>query len=77
VQTPPPRIGLKRAGEQPHERRLPGAVAAEQPDPLPGFDVAGHVVEQRRAPKSERQVAKGDERHPLIPAIGSRRGRPS
>ena len=58
------RIGLDRSRDQPHERRLAGAVAAQEADPLPGLDVAGHVVEERRAAKPERQVAKGDERHP-------------
>jgi hypothetical protein len=58
-----PRIGLDHSGDQPHQRRLPGAVAAEQADSLPGLDVAGHVIEQRRTAKAKRQVAKRDKRH--------------
>ena len=58
-----PRIGLDYSGDQPHQRRLPGAVAAEQADPLPGLDVAGHVIEQRRTTKAKRKVAKRDKRH--------------
>ena len=56
-------IGLDRACEHPQERGLAGAVAAEEADPLPGLDVAGHIVEQRRPAKPERNILQRDERH--------------
>ena len=56
-------IGLHRAGENSHQRRLAGAVASQQTDPLAGLDLTGHAVQQRRSAKTDAQVVELNEGH--------------
>jgi len=56
-------VGGQLSGQQPHEGRLPGAVAAEEADPLSRLDDTVDRVEQRRTTDGERHPAERDERH--------------
>ena len=56
-------VGLDLAAEHPHQRRLAGAVAAEQADPLAGVDLARDAVQERRPAKTDAKIAKRNQRH--------------
>ena len=54
-----------RAGEDPHQGRLPGSVAADEPDDLPGRKVDGYVAHGMHATEGDADVAHLDERRSL------------
>ena len=56
-------IRLLEPGDHLQERRLAGAVAAQKPDPLPGLDLPGHAVEERRSAIGDRQVVEVNKGH--------------
>ena len=56
-------VGGEVAAQQAHERRLAGAVAAEETDPLTGLDMTLDAVEERGAAEAEVDVAKRDDGH--------------
>ena len=58
-----PGIGGEIATQQPHERRLAGAVAAEEADPLASFDMTLDAVEERGTTKAKVDVAERDDGH--------------
>ena len=55
-------IGRARAREDPHERGLSGAVAADEADHLPGMEVDGHVAHRMDAAEGDVDIAHLDER---------------
>ena len=59
----PAAIRLLLAADQPQERALAGAVAAQQPDPLAGLDLPGDAVEEWRAVVGDRDVVEVHEGH--------------
>ena len=58
-----PAIGRQLAGDDLHQRRLAGAIAADDRDALPGIDLERHIIEKRNVPVGVRDVFEGDERH--------------
>ena len=62
-------IGREIAGDDLHQRRLAGAITADDRDALPRFDLKPHVVKQRNVAVSVRDVFEGDERHGLTVRI--------
>jgi hypothetical protein len=51
------------AGQDAHERRLAGAVRADEPDALAVVKLEGQVVEQRPAVEGPRQVRTAQQKH--------------
>ena len=51
------------AGENGQKRAFARPVAADQADPLSGFDRKGGFVEKRQVAEGEMGVGKGDEGH--------------
>ena len=60
-------IALVGAGQDLDQRRLAGAVVAEQPDHLAGVEIDAGVVDGLDAAERDREVAKLDERG--VPSI--------
>ena len=56
-------VGGEIATQQTHERRLAGAVAAEEADPLAGLNMTLDAVEERGAAEAEVDVAERDDGH--------------
>ena len=56
-------IGLDLVGDGLQQRRLAGAVAADEPDLAAGIDHEGGVVQQGAAGDAKRQVADGEDGH--------------
>ena len=56
-------VRLGDAGEEPHERRLPRAVHADEADPLALLDREGEPVEDGPAPEGEAEAGGVEERH--------------
>ena len=56
--------GVRRVGarQDAHQRRLAGAVAADQADDLAGLEVDGHLVDRVDAAERDADVAHLDER---------------
>ena len=50
------------AGEDPGEGGLAGAVASDEPDPVPGRDLEGHRLEELATAGGELEVRGGDHR---------------
>ena len=61
---------LEEAAQHPDGRRLPGAVAAEEPEDLPARHVEAHAVDGDELAEAARQVADDDRRVPPAPAPG-------
>ena len=56
-------VGLALAGEDAQERRLAGAVGADEPDALARLDGEADLVEDELAAEGEGELVRGDERH--------------
>ena len=56
-------IRLLEPGDHLQERRLAGAVAAQQADALTGLDLSGHAIEKRRPSIGNRQVVEVNKGH--------------
>jgi hypothetical protein len=56
-------VGLNLSADHPHERGLARSVAAQEADPLAGFDLARNPVEQGGPAKANPQVLHSDEGH--------------
>ncbi|MNR12312.1 hypothetical protein D3C85_1286620 [compost metagenome] len=54
-------VGLRSAVEQPEQRRLPGAVAADEADAFAGLDGEVGMIQQRMVPIGKLDVGQGDE----------------
>jgi hypothetical protein len=55
-------IWRELTGEQSHQRRLAGSVAAKQADALIGFYLASYSIEQRRAMECNGNLVKTNQR---------------
>ena len=60
------RIGLQIAAEDLQQRRLAGAVAADDGDPFTGIDLEGDLVEQRQVAEGEGDTVERNERHGIF-----------
>ena len=58
-----PAVGLRLTRQNPHERRLARSIPPQQPNPLACFDLARHLVQERRTTKSDCHVADLNKRH--------------
>ena len=65
----PPGVGRQGAGEDLEQRRLAPAVAADDPDPCPGPDPEGDLVEDGSGAEGDARAFDGDEvGHPEVVA---------
>jgi hypothetical protein len=56
-------IRFNVVAEDPHQRRLAGPVAAQQSDPLAGFNLTRHSIEQNGPAKADFEVVDRDLSH--------------
>ena len=70
-------IGRQIAGDDLHQRRLAGAIAADDRDALAGIDLERHIVEKRNVAVGVRDVFEGDERHADVSQSDSPKSRVS
>ena len=61
----PDGAGIRRdgAGDDLEQRRLAGAVAADDRDPLPGVDLEGDAIEERQVTEGDGDGIQGEEGH--------------
>ena len=62
---PPDGAGIRRdrAGDDLEQRRLAGAVAADDGDPLPGVDLEGDAIEERQVTEGDGDGIQGEQGH--------------
>ena len=58
-----PLVGLDLAPDQPQQRALPLAVAAEQAEPLAPLDLQADPIQQPGAPEGQAHVPQAQQRH--------------
>ena len=64
-------VRLQLAGQQFHQGRLAGAVAADQGDALARFDGQVDMFQQQRATDAVVEALQSDQRHPPIVRAGA------
>ena len=64
-------IRLELPGDEPQQRGLPGAVAADEADPVGVGDSEAEPAEEALVPELKGDVFEGENRHESAPATGS------